>query len=164
MANIVWNKNMIRLLKKEYPRKEAKEIAQEIGVSTNAVHVKANRLGLKKDFSFPKETEEDFKLYFPVKTNKELAEMFNISVRTVVRRARDLKLEKHEYFRLQINFKEAGKKGSKHPKSVATRFKKGQRASIATEFKPGHVPLNARPLLERLQAKTRKKYSHLNSL
>lgn len=74
-------------------------------------------------------------LLFPVTWNKELAKQFNCGWRTVVRKARELNLEKSESFRDSIDFSSFGKgnepwnKGIKGlpmvPECVAKQFKKG---------------------------------------
>ena len=77
---------------------------------------------------------------FPFESNKTLAKYFDINWRTLVRKARELNLQKHELFRIQFDFKEFAKKGATHPNSMKTRFKKGNHTSIETEFKKGHNP------------------------
>jgi len=95
-----------------------------------------------KSYKYIWEQKEIEKLeeLFPVKTNRELSKIFGISIRTVIRKARELNLQKIDYFRKTIDFIQIGKLASTHPNSIATRFKKGQRVSPETEFKKGHVP------------------------
>ena len=91
----------------------------------------------------------------------ELAQIFNKSVRTVTRIARKYNLQKHPDFRILVDFKEYGKQGAEHPKSIATRWKPGERVSPETEFKPGEKRKKL-TRLERMQKQTEKKYRKLN--
>jgi hypothetical protein len=87
-------------------------------------------------YVWSKQELEYLDTYFQVDFNKDLAKHFGVSLRILIRKARELKLEKHELFRTQLDFVEIGRKASTHPKSIATRFKKGIRHSPETEFKP----------------------------
>lgn len=94
-----------------------------------------------KGYVWKKKELEYLEIHFQIDTNKQLAEYFGVGWRTIVRKARELNLEKHELFRIQLDFVQFGKEASKHPKSIATRWKKGVRNSPQTEFKKGHKPI-----------------------
>lgn len=118
---------------------------------------------VKGKYAWSKADIEKLETLFPVTSNKSLANMFGIGWRTVVRKARELGLEKHPDFRVLIDFQELGKKGSEHQNTFATRIKKGDHKSSETQFKPGHVPWHkGKTLLEKLKYKASKKYSKLN--
>lgn len=80
--------------------------------------------------------------FFPIMFNKPLAKWIGVSQRTMIRKARELGIEKEENFldtrRDDINalLSEALKKA---PDTNGTRFKKGIHASRGTEFKKGHI-------------------------
>lgn len=75
--------------------------------------------------------------------NRELAEWLGVSLRTMIRKARELKLEKDPRWLKGIHRERA------RMANAATRvkgnpgcFRKGMHASPATEFKKGHIPYN----------------------
>ena len=100
---------------------------------------------------------EAFKEDYPFMTNNLLSLKYKCSWRTIVRLARAHKLEKDELFRYQFDFRQWGILGALHANSIATRFQKGNNASEATEFKPGHVPV----ILSRLEILNRISYKQL---
>jgi len=79
---------------------------------------------------------KELKIFFPKKFNNELAEIFKVSPRTIIRKARELGLVKENGLMKHENYVSFGRKGSLHPNSIATQFKKGQHVSQKTEFKP----------------------------
>ncbi len=82
----------------------------------------------------------DFEQDFPFMTNCEMSKKYNCNWRTIVRKARELNLQKDELFRVQFDFRLFGAKGAEHPDSITTRFKEGMHVSPATEFKTGNIP------------------------
>lgn len=76
--------------------------------------------------------------HYPTTTNEEMAGMLGVSARTVVRKAREMGLEKDRAWlkemwdssrRMAHAVSKGGNSGS---------FRKGEHANRATEFKPGH--------------------------
>jgi hypothetical protein len=82
---------------------------------------------------------DDFRRDYPTTLNEELAGYFGVSVRTVVRKARELGLRKDSEWLAAIYDE---RRQLAHVRSKAMgypgTFKKGQRPSPAMEFKPGH--------------------------
>jgi len=131
-------------LRNEWNRHTIEEVAAMLGRSYQATAVMASKLGLKKDHYGIVWTDEQLKLlhdYFPTMFNKPLAKWIGVSLRTMIRKARELGLEKKPGFLderrrdIQALASEALKKST----NVHSRFKKGVRNNPAGEFKPGHI-------------------------
>ena len=78
--------------------------------------------------------------YFPTMTNYSLAKLIGVSHRTMIRKARELGLEKADDF-MEINRKsisESISAGVRRHGPQPTHFQKGVRANPDGEFKPGH--------------------------
>lgn len=98
--------------------------------------------------------------YFPYTANKQLAKHFNISWRTIVRKARELNLQKNDDFRDQFDFKKFGELASSHPNSIATRFKPGQvlsKEEIKLNKKYKHLPFYERNAIVKIIMNNRNK-------
>lgn len=112
----------------------------------------------------PKELELLDEL-FSSTTNRELSKLFEVGVRTVIRKARELGLEKHEKFRILIDFSKYGTIGANHPKAISTRFKKGEHISPETEFKKGNIPwIKGKTVFEKLNYQLNKKHKSIISI
>jgi len=112
--------------------------------SEQAVAVKASKLGLKKRIYGIAWTPQMLKLlcdYFPTMFNRPLAKWIGVSRRTLIRKARELGLEKKPGFleerRADIN--ELASAGLKRTHKSGGRFKKGERNNPEGEFKKGHT-------------------------
>ena len=132
-----------QILRNEWNRHTIEEVATMLHRSYQATAVKASKMGLKKDHYGIVWTPDQLKLlrdYFPTMFNKPLAKWIGVSLRTMIRKARELGLEKKPGFLdekrrdIQALASEALKKST----NTATRFKKGMRNNPAGEFKPGH--------------------------
>lgn len=84
-----------------------------------------------------------FKQVFPHNWNKDLAKYFNVGWRTIVRKARELELEKAPDFRDNIDFTQFSKgvsptnKGMKQEEYMSPE---GLEKTKLTRFKKGHIP------------------------
>lgn len=131
-------------LRHDFATTPTAELARRLGRSSQAVAVKASQLGLKKDhygIDWTPAQLKQLRQYFPTMFNKPLARMLGVGLRTMIRKARELGLEKvpdfHERKRREIN-RLAGEAIRKSP-NKQTRFKKGEHANPAGEFKKGHT-------------------------
>lgn len=96
---INWTKDMLRILKEEYPTKSNAEIGAMLGISARAVQWKAYWLGLKKHNSWThiEWTGKQLELLrqrFPVCSLREVAVLLGISKTMVARKAKELGLQK----------------------------------------------------------------------
>jgi hypothetical protein len=107
-----------------------------------------------KKTSWSKEDLQYLQENFPHKTNKELAAHFNVGWRTIVRKARELNIQKAEDFRDSIDFSEFGKGNipcNKHIKGLMIP------GSEKGWFKKGNIPPNKDPLIAKKVSENRKK-------
>ena len=91
-----WSNNEIKLLKKLFPTKKKKEIADIMGRTLYSVASKAQMVGLKK-VDKGKWSDEEIKLLkeiYPIKRTKEVAEKLGRPMRSVAHRAYILGLKK----------------------------------------------------------------------
>lgn len=138
-----WDIMDIATLRREFPRRRTEEVAAMLGRTPRAVSVKAHKLGLEKErhmtaVVWTPEMVKLLKSFYPTMMNRDLAKLLGVSMRTTIRKARELGLEKvPDFFELkreQIN----ARSGPKGP--TRTSFKKGEHRNPDGEFKPGHVP------------------------
>ena len=140
-----WTHMEEQILRNEWNRHTIEEVAAMLRRSYQATAVKASKMGLKKDHYGIVWTDEQLKLlrtYFPTMFNRPLAKWIGVSLRTMIRKARELGLEKKPGFLddRRKDIQTLAKDGMKRSnKIVKTRFKKGVRNNPAGEFKPGHV-------------------------
>ena len=138
-----WTYNEEWILRQEYPKKPTAEIAKILRRSISAVNNKASLLSLKKQHYGVVWTEQMLKLlkdYFPTMTNYSLAKLIGVSHRTMIRKAREMGLEKADDF-MEINrrsIRESISAGLKRHGPQPTHFRKGVRANPDGEFKPGY--------------------------
>ena len=95
--------------------------------------------GYSKRIFWSRQMLDDLRRDYPYTLNEDLAGYFGVSARTIIRKARELGLEKDPEWLSEIwnerrllarvKAKRLGNPGC---------FKKGQHANPATEFKPGH--------------------------
>ena len=133
-----------QILRNEWRSHAIDEVAKMVGRSYQATAVKASKLGLKKDHYGIAWTPQQLKLlrdFFPTMFNKPLAAWIGVSMRTMIRKARELGLEKKPGFldERRKDISALAAESLKKSENVITRFKKGVRNNPAGEFKPGHV-------------------------
>ena len=90
-----------QILRNEWSRHTIEEVAGMLGRSYQATAVRASKIGLKKDHYGIIWTPEQLKLlreYFPTVFNRPLATMLGVSLRTMIRKARELGIEKRPGF------------------------------------------------------------------
>jgi len=133
-----------QILRNEWNRHTIEEVAAMLGRSYQATAVKASKMGLKKDHYGIAWTDEQLILlrtYFPIMFNRPLAKWIGVSMRTLIRKAREFGLEKKEGF-LQERKRDIQRLAGdaiRRSDHKNTRFKKGVHSNPAGEFKPGHV-------------------------
>lgn len=138
-----WTYNEEWILRQEYPKKPTAEVAKILRRSIYAVNVKASHLGLKKRHYGVVWTDKMLKLlrdYYPTMTNFSLSRLVGVSQRTMIRKARELGLEKADDF-MEINRKSISERisaGVRRYGPQPTHFRKGERANPDGEFRPGH--------------------------
>ena len=139
-----WTALEISILEQMFPTEDLSVISKRLNRSEQAILVKAYKLGLKRDKSTHTIiwTPNMIKLltdFFPIMFNKPLAKWIGVSQRTMLRKARELGLEKQEGF-LEKRRKDIQQLASEALKKVEceTRFKKGERFYPEGEFKKGH--------------------------
>ena len=140
-----WSPMEIGILIDMFPSKSLSEISKRIGRSEWAIQNKAYKIGLRKNIhsNIVQWTPERIKLlvtFFPTMFNKPLAKWIGVSLRTMLRKARELGLEKQEGF-LEKRRKDISLLASealRKKQNVSTRFKKGERFNPDGEFKKGH--------------------------
>jgi len=136
-----WTWKDLDFLRSNYDGMTNAELARRLGRTYGAVITKAYNLGLKKKMGnkLIEWTPQKLKLltdFFPIMFNDALAKWLGISIRTLTRKARELGLKKRDNFH-ELKKDKIRERQSEALKKVecATRFKKGQHASPATEFK-----------------------------
>lgn len=103
----------------------------------------ASKLGLKKQHYGILWTPQMLKLltdFYPIMFNAPLSKWIGVSFRSLIRKARELGLEKEPGFleKRRRDIQALASEGLRRSGHVSTRFKKGERANPASEFKPGH--------------------------
>lgn len=141
--NNEWTQRDLDILRRDFPVLPCREIADKLGRTLQAVYVKANKLGLKKEHEGIQWTPRMLKMlkdFFPVMFNKPLAAWIGVSERSLIRKARSLGLEKRPGFledrRQEIHAMAA--ESLRRTTKTGGRIQPGQHHSRATEFKPGH--------------------------
>lgn len=102
MKSKEWTWKELDILHREFPKRPTPEVAKMLGRSPMATAVKASKEGLKKkELPGIKWTPQMLKLltdFFPIMFNKPLAKWIGVSQRTMLRKARELGLQKQEGF------------------------------------------------------------------
>jgi len=141
-----WTYKDLNTLRAEFPVRRTAEVAAMLKRTPTAVSVKANLLGLRK-VRRPGTDWTPRKLmlirnFFPTMFNKPLAKWLGVSMRTLIRKARELGLEKAPGF-LETRRADIGQLISdglrRSTVDMPTRFRKGERNNPAGEFRKGHV-------------------------
>lgn len=137
-----WTCRDLDILRLEYPRRKTEEVAKMLNRSARAVSVKACKLGIKKDHYGIVWTPQMLKLltdFFPAMFDTPLAKWIGVSKRTLIRKARELGLEKKPGFLedRREDIKDLARIALKRRTDISTRFQKGVRYNPAGEFKKG---------------------------
>ena len=88
--NKEWTQRDLDILRRDFPVLPCREIADKLGRTLQAVYVKANKLGLKKEHEGILWTPRMLKMlkdFFPVMFNKPLAAWIGVSERSLIRKA-----------------------------------------------------------------------------
>lgn len=138
-----WSFRDLDILRTEFPNRPTKEVAEMLHRSTQAVAVKASKLGLKKKHYGIVWTPQMLKLlkdFFPTMFDAPLAKWIGVSTRTLIRKARELGLEKKEGFleERRGDIVELARIALKGRTDVPKRFQKGHHYNPNKEFKKGH--------------------------
>ena len=136
-----WTWKELDFLRTNYDKMSISEIARKLGRTYGATATRAYRMGLKKKMGnkLIEWNPQKLKLltdFFPIMFNDALAKWLGVSRRTLTRKARELGLKKKDNFH-EMKKDKIRERQSEALKKVecTTRFKKGQHASPATEFK-----------------------------
>lgn len=140
-----WTPKELDTLRREFPKRSNDEMAKLLPKrSRGAIIQKAHKLGVKKQRYGIEWTPQMLKLlhmFFPTMFNDALAKWLGVSPRTLIRKARELGLEKEPGFlekRKDDIQRKAGDARRQRGDREGTWFKKGIRHNPAGEFKPGH--------------------------
>lgn len=158
-----WTKEMVKILKAEYETCESlKELAAKLGVSIDGLKSKAYALRILrrgKDFHWTEQQDTALRQMYAETSMEELKTFLHRSERAIYQRAIILGLHKSKEYLAQI-----GRMNCEHPHQIASRFKKGDipfnkgknehefrskessERCRSTQFKPGHLPHNTRPV------------------
>lgn len=142
-----WTVQDLDILKREFPVRPTREVAEMLGRSTQAVAVMAHKRGMYKYRKGIVWTPRMLKLlhdYFPTMFNKPLAKWIGVSERTLIRKARELGLDKVDGFLvkrkddIQELAADALRRGYRSGR-ITGGFQKGVHNNPSGEFKPGHI-------------------------
>lgn len=158
-----WTDKLDNLLRRHYPSGDLDALAERLGVTRSAVKGRAQVLGLRRKVHARQPwTERQLALL-----SRHYATMPIAELERRLRHKRDSIYRKASLMGLERSaevLSEQGRKASRHPNSVAHRFRKGQAPSNkgkrqeefmsaegiertkATRFRPGQTPYNARPV------------------
>ena len=96
-----WTHRDLEYLRTEFPRRPTAEVAAYLGRSYQATAVMANKLGLKKlryGITWTPSMLTMIKALFPITFDSSLALCLRVSKRSLIRKARELGLEKEPGF------------------------------------------------------------------
>lgn len=138
----------INFIRDNYQRMTAKEIADAIGRSESSVQKKLYDMRITKKVKGIEWTPEMLKLlrdFFPIMFNSDLAKWIGVAQRTLVRKARELGINKvqdfHERKREAISQRiRHGHKIKGFGEGVKYRFKPGDPRICGKQFEKGHMP------------------------
>lgn len=139
-----WTWKEIDFLRTNYSKMTNAELARKLGRTYGAVITRAYRMGLKKKNGnkLIEWTPQKLKLltdFFPIMFNDALAKWLGVSRRTLTRKAKELGLKKREdFYDLKRDVWVERQREALKKVECATRFKRGEHPSLATEFKKGH--------------------------
>lgn len=138
-----WTAADLTALRHLYPEKGAGETARILGRSKQATYVRANQLGLSAPPVGIVWTPQMLKLlndHYATMFNRDLTKLVGVSMRSLIRKARELGLEKTPDFQ-EVKRKEIGRRAglAKIGKTSPALFRKGEHRNPGGEFKPGRV-------------------------
>lgn len=139
-----WTWKEIDFLRTNYSKMTNAELARKLGRTYGAVITRAYRMGLKKKNGNKKIewTPQKLKLltdFFSITFNDALAKWLGVSRSTLIRKARELGLKKRDdFYQLKRDVWVERQREALKKVECATRFKRGEHPSLATEFKKGH--------------------------
>lgn len=142
--NRLWTSQEEWILRNEYSVKTIAEIAKKLKRTERSISVRACKLGLhRKHPRYVEWTPEMLKIlndFFPIMFNKALAKWLGVSFTTMIRKARELGLEKVDGF-LDIRRPEISRMAgeAQRGKNYPHRFQKGVRQNPNGEFKKGNT-------------------------
>lgn len=155
-----WTWKEIDFLRTNYSKMTNAELARKLGRTYGAVITRAYRMGLKKKNGnkLIEWTPQKLKLltdFFPIMFNDALAKWLGVSIRTVTRKAKELGLKKRDdFYQLKRDVWVERQREALKKVECATRFKRGEHPSLATEFKKGQ---KLSPAILTKRAETRKR-------
>ena len=138
-----WTQRDLEYLRTEFPRRTTAEVAKYLGRSYQATAVMANKVGLKKlryGITWTPAMLTMIKALFPITFDSSLAMCLRVSKRSLIRKARELGLEKEPGFveKRKEDIRARQSEALKKTTNTRTRFKKGEHRNPAGEYKPGH--------------------------
>ena len=159
----VWNEERDALLRRLYPTAHLGSLAARLGVTEKALRSRAKVLGLRRKVNVKRPWTDRQTAYLKRHYADTPIEVLIVKTRhdqkSIWNKAKALGLRKSREFLAEV-----GRKCSQHPRSIATRFVKGQepankgkrieefmseegiRNSSRTRFKAGHRPHNQRDI------------------
>ena len=167
-----WDERRDNLLRRHFPKGDLSALAERIGVTKNAVKSRARVLGIRRKVNVKRPWTDRQVAYLREHYADTPIDVLILKTRHdqkgIWNKAKALGLRKSREFLQAIGLHHA-----QHPRSVATRFVKGQRPtnkgmrqeefmsadsierSKATRFKKGNIPHNAKPVgYERVDKKS----------
>lgn len=159
----VWNEERDALLRRLYPTVHLGSLAARLGVTEKALRSRAKVLGLRRKVNVKRPWTDRQTVYLKRHYADTPIEVLIVKTRhdqkSIWNKAKALGLRKSREFLAEV-----GRKCSQHPRSIATRFVKGQepankgkrieefmtadgiRRSSQTRFKKGQLPHNTKPI------------------
>ena len=159
----VWNEERDALLRRLYPTAHLGSLAARLGVTVTALKSRAKVLGLRRKVNVKRPWTDRQTAYLKRHYADTPIEVLIVKTRhdqkSIWNKAKALGLRKSREFLAEV-----GRKCSQHPRSIATRFVKGQepankgkrieefmseegiKRSSRTRFKAGHRPHNQRDI------------------
>lgn len=134
-----WTPKEIDFLRWNYGKIGAVECSRQLGRSVSSTRTKAWNLGFKgiePGIKWTAQMEKMVKDFYPTMFSKDLAKWIGVSHRTLIRKARELGVEKVDGFLEKRRDDISRRSGAKS--ANATSFKKGNQVGKGSRFKKGH--------------------------
>lgn len=140
-----WTPSDLDILRREFPGRPTEEVARMLARTERGVSVKAARLGLKKmryGLVWTPPMLTLLRALYPITFNRPLAATLGVSPSALIRKARELGIEKAPGFleRRRQCIKDLAAEGVRRAYregKITTTFKPGCHANPEGEFKPG---------------------------
>lgn len=158
-----WTDKLDNLLRRHYPKGDLDALAARIGVTKAAMKCRAQKLGIRRKVNVHKPWTERqlacLAAHYADMPIQQLEKRTGHDRDSIYRKASYMGLERSKEI-----IAEQGRRNSQHPKSVASRFKKGHEPANKgkkehefrspeaiercrrTQFKPGQQPHNTKPV------------------